>query len=69
MTPRQEQGEQMRALEVMKKLIQAVMGLGYDKATAVEVSETLIEEAEKDGIDTKRFWAALERLAPLPKNV
>jgi DNA-binding transcriptional regulator YhcF (GntR family) len=69
MTPRQEQNERMRALEIMKRLIQSVIALGYDRSSAVEVTETLIEDAEKDGIDTKRFWEALERIAPIPKDV
>ena len=64
-----EHYERQKARSNVKALILAVMGIGYDEKSAVEITECLIEDAERDGIDTGRLWAALEKVAPLPKDV
>lgn len=66
-----EAGEAMKrrmARTAVRDLIRAVMAIGYDEENAVEVVETIVEEAGRDGLNVSRLWAALDAIAPLPKG-
>ncbi len=58
-----------KAASRVRQLIQAVRGLGYDEKSAIEIVECLVEDAGRDGIDTKHLWSALDAVAPIPKEV
>lgn len=60
--------ERMRVRAKINALIRALVGIGYDKPSAIEIVECLLEDAEKDGINTKFLWAALDYVAPISRE-
>ena len=54
---------------VVRGLVRAIVRIGYDENSAGEIVECLLEDAEKDGLDVRRFWKALEIVAPIDKAV
>lgn len=59
----------LKAKSAVHKLINALMGIGYDQASAVEIVECLVEDAGKDGINTQYLWPALDDVAPIKRDV
>jgi hypothetical protein len=58
-----------KARSAVKQMILAFMEVGWTPDKAGEIVELILEEAEKDGIDVRRFWAALDVIAPIPKDL
>lgn len=56
------------ARSAMKRLVSALMGLGYSEAMAIEGAEVILEMAEKDGLPVQLFWEALDVVCPIPKQ-
>ena len=66
-----EAGEAMKrriARTAVRDLISVLMAIGYDEGNAVEVAESILEEAGRDGLNVNRLWDALEVVAPIPKG-
>ncbi len=58
-----------KAHTAVKNLISALRDIGWSEEQAVEVAETLIEDAERDGIEVRALWLAIESVAPIPKHL
>jgi hypothetical protein len=58
----------MKAKTAIRRLVLAVMALGYAEPKAIEIVECLVEEAGRDGLNTKYLWNALDVVAPIPKS-
>lgn len=60
--------ELTKAKSKIHALVRALMGIGYDEASAIEISGSLIEEAAKDGINTRYLLSVLDKISPIKKQ-
>lgn len=58
-----------KARTAVRGLILALMGIGYTEPQAVEVTETVIEEAGRDGLEVDALWRAIDHVAPIQKDL
>ena len=58
-----------KARSAVKRLVGALMGLGYSEPKAIEAAEIAIEMAEKDGLPVRIYWEALDVMCPIEKHL
>lgn len=58
-----------KARSAVKRLVSALMGIGYSEPEAIEVAEIVIEIAEKDGLPVQIYWEAIDVVCPIKKTL